>query len=236
MTKRKCLLQLTCIIFSLVLLWMYVLCKLIRFESHALLFDLANSMCIRSISRLTFKNILHDQYQYRSWTTSFDIQHRSKRIHSLCSERATQRGLNQKIISISAFGPVENFKMFSFNLSFVFLEALINDIRHVYADQWILRIYHDRRVFNQMSIAHYETRYTFVDFCNITNLNLNYIPAKIWRFLPASDETVRLMISRDLDSPLIDRERAAIDEWLLSNWTFHSMRDHPFHAVGKQNS
>jgi hypothetical protein len=39
------------------------------------------------------------------------------------------------------------------------------------------------------------------------------------------------MASRDLDSPLTQRERAAVNEWLSSNLTFHSMRDHPYHVV-----
>ena len=38
-----------------------------------------------------------------------------------------------------------------------------------------------------------------------------------------------LVISRDLDSPLTERERAAVDEWLISNKTLHIMRDHPLH-------
>lgn len=37
------------------------------------------------------------------------------------------------------------------------------------------------------------------------------------------------MASRDLDSPLTLRERAAVNEWLSSNKSFHVMRDHPFH-------
>jgi hypothetical protein len=38
-------------------------------------------------------------------------------------------------------------------------------------------------------------------------------------------------MSRDLDSALTRRERAAVDEWLASNKSFHSMRDHPMHGV-----
>ena len=38
-----------------------------------------------------------------------------------------------------------------------------------------------------------------------------------------------LVISRDLDSPLTHRERAAVDDWLLSNKILHIMRDHPLH-------
>jgi hypothetical protein len=38
-------------------------------------------------------------------------------------------------------------------------------------------------------------------------------------------------MSRDLDSALTPRERAAVDVWLASNKSFHSMRDHPMHGV-----
>lgn len=53
-----------------------------------------------------------------------------------------------------------------------------------------------------------------------------------WRFLPASDPTVDVMISRDTDSRLSKREKAAIDEWLDSDRGFHVMRDHPAHCIG----
>jgi hypothetical protein len=38
-------------------------------------------------------------------------------------------------------------------------------------------------------------------------------------------------MSRDLDSALTQRERSAVNEWLASNKSFHSMRDHPMHGV-----
>jgi hypothetical protein len=38
-------------------------------------------------------------------------------------------------------------------------------------------------------------------------------------------------MSRDLDAALTQRERAAVDEWLASNKSFHTMRDHPQHGV-----
>ena len=40
-----------------------------------------------------------------------------------------------------------------------------------------------------------------------------------------------LVLSRDLDSPLTLRERAAVDVWLASNKSFHVMRDHPEHGI-----
>jgi hypothetical protein len=50
-----------------------------------------------------------------------------------------------------------------------------------------------------------------------------------WRFYAADGDEV--MISRDTDSRLGQREKAAIDEWLSSDKDFHIMRDHPYHAT-----
>ncbi len=52
-----------------------------------------------------------------------------------------------------------------------------------------------------------------------------------WRFYAASDDNVRVMLSRDCDSRLNLREKAAVDEWLASDKSFHIMRDHPWHGT-----
>jgi hypothetical protein len=46
-----------------------------------------------------------------------------------------------------------------------------------------------------------------------------------WRFYPASEPEVEVMISRDADSRLTEREAAAVNEWIQSDKGFHSMRD-----------
>jgi hypothetical protein len=51
-----------------------------------------------------------------------------------------------------------------------------------------------------------------------------------WRFY-AADKPGVTMISRDVDSRLSYREKAAVDEWLDSNKDFHIMRDHPYHNI-----
>jgi protein O-GlcNAc transferase len=53
--------------------------------------------------------------------------------------------------------------------------------------------------------------------------------SSFWRFEDIDDEDVELMISRDTDSRLNMRERAAVDEWIDSNYGFHIMKDHPWH-------
>lgn len=52
-----------------------------------------------------------------------------------------------------------------------------------------------------------------------------------WRFYPASEEDVEVMISRDTDSRINNREKFAVDEWLSSDKGFHIMRDHPDHGT-----
>lgn len=52
-----------------------------------------------------------------------------------------------------------------------------------------------------------------------------------WRFYPASDPNVDVMLSRDTDCRLSVREKEAVDEWLDSDKDFHIMRDHPFHRI-----
>jgi hypothetical protein len=152
---------------------------------------------------------------------------------SLCSQYSTFRGFHQRIIAISMYGPKEN-AMFSFNASLNFLHELIADMTKTYPG-WILRIYHDASIKEDI-ICSIECTHHHVDFCNASALgNLgrvsDYIPPKIWRFLPAGDILVDIMASRDLDSPLEQRELDAVNEWLSTNKSWHAMRDHPLHTV-----
>jgi hypothetical protein len=152
---------------------------------------------------------------------------------SLCSQYSTLRGFHQRIISISMYGPRDNL-LFALNTSVTFLYQLIDDMIKKYPN-WILRIYHDVSI-NDNIICSIECAYNNVDFCNTSSLgNLgslsSYIPPKMWRFLPVGDELVDIMASRDLDSPIIQRELDAVNEWILSGKAWHAMRDHPMHNV-----
>jgi len=50
-----------------------------------------------------------------------------------------------------------------------------------------------------------------------------------WRFFAADSHDV--VLSRDTDSRLGEREKAAVDAWLKSEKDFHIIRDHPYHAT-----
>ena len=65
--------------------------------------------------------------------------------------------------------------------------------------------------------------------CEILPMGPGDFRATLWRFLPASDLEVEIMLSRDTDSRLTERERITVDEWLASGKSFHIIRDHPDH-------
>lgn len=50
------------------------------------------------------------------------------------------------------------------------------------------------------------------------------------RFVPEA-RRYDVVISRDADSRLTPREKAAVDQWLASDKGIHIMHDHPYHAV-----
>jgi len=52
-----------------------------------------------------------------------------------------------------------------------------------------------------------------------------------WRFEVLKDRSIDFAIVRDLDSLLGPREASAVNEWIESGKSFHTMRDHKFHAV-----
>ena len=73
-----------------------------------------------------------------------------------------------------------------------------------------------------------------LDLCNVRKLpilsDISEIFPMIWRFLPMLDLQVDVMMSRDLDSVINERESAAVTQWMESSYAFHIMRDHPLHA------
>ncbi len=51
----------------------------------------------------------------------------------------------------------------------------------------------------------------------------------LWRFFPASDPNVEVMISRDCDSRLSIRESDMVKDFVSSPSKFHNIKDHPNH-------
>jgi hypothetical protein len=192
-----------------------------------------------SLSSNTIKNPIFFYRRQKCSCTRPIFEHQSNLLiideasTSLCSQYSTLRGFHQRIIAISMYGPKEN-KIFGMNQSLNFLNELIIDMTKTYPG-WILRIYHDASI-QENVVCSIECANNNVDFCNASALGSlgsvsDYIPPKIWRFLPAGDLLVDIMASRDLDSPLPRRELNAVNEWLSTRKSWHVMRDHPLHTV-----
>ena len=92
---------------------------------------------------------------------------------------------------------------------------------------WICRYYVGKSVPSEIVVSLLEKEntevYVMSDESNWTGM--------FWRFYPADEPDVEVMLSRDCDSRLNSREKDAVDEWLSGDKDFHIMRDHPYHAT-----
>ena len=65
----------------------------------------------------------------------------------------------------------------------------------------------------------------------IKKQRISFLDGMFWRFLPAANPDVEVLIVRDADSRLGLREKRAVEAWLESGKGFHIMRDHPYHGT-----
>ncbi|CAF1385660.1 unnamed protein product [Rotaria sordida] len=161
-----------------------------------------------------------------------DIIYNSKK--TLCSEKANLRGNKQRIISLSIFGPKEN-PLFVDDKFSQFIFPLIDEAKLLFPT-WTIRLYSDELTINRLDLKNLSQLATNIDICNVNQIPIignvgEYLSGKLWRFLPALDPMVDLVSSRDLDSPLLQREQIIIEQFINSSYLFLTMRDHPFHGI-----
>lgn len=60
--------------------------------------------------------------------------------------------------------------------------------------------------------------------------NIDKNKPRMWRYEAIDDPEVEIMLSRDTDTRIWEREVLAVKEWLDSDKLFHIMRDHPHHS------
>lgn len=154
--------------------------------------------------------------------------------YSLCSIRSARRGPHQRVIGVSAYlSKQDNIKLLP--TLWKFLLEYVAEAQREYPD-WIVRIYYYSLNVSKEEIFRVEDTYQNVDFCDSTNIPvfgdiLSWYPGKMQRFLPLADPLVDIYMSRDVDSPILERETAVVRSWLRSNKTMHFIRDHPEHAI-----
>lgn len=60
---------------------------------------------------------------------------------------------------------------------------------------------------------------------------MGYTSGMFWRFMVATDSTVDRYIVRDTDSRLNARDAIAVQEWIVSKYPVHILRDHVNHCI-----
>jgi len=101
--------------------------------------------------------------------------------------------------------------------------------QRIYPD-WICRFHVANTIVNFPSVVFQLSDMPNVEIVKLDNYRANW-GLMLARLEPARDDNVEVMISRDCDSRLSQREKLAVDEWLASDKLFHTMHDHPFHSV-----
>ncbi|CAF0877061.1 unnamed protein product [Rotaria sp. Silwood1] len=154
--------------------------------------------------------------------------------NTLCSEKANLRGNKQRIISLSVFGPKEN-SLFIDEKIFKFIFSLINEAQLLFPT-WTIRLYSDKFTIERLNLKNLSQLSTNIDICDVNRIPIignvgEYLSGKLWRFLPALDPMVDFLSSRDLDSPLTQREQVVIEQFINSSYLFLTLRDHPLHGI-----
>ncbi|XP_063592824.1 uncharacterized protein LOC134769947 isoform X1 [Penaeus indicus] len=156
---------------------------------------------------------------------------------STCSDFATQRGGRQRVLSFCYFayrgmtlpGSKEQRKY----MSFAYMNA--KDIKRIYPG-WLMRIYHSVTAEDSLGtegLCRVYCDHPHVDLClahdlpGVGNLLKRGVYGRLWRYTPMGDPTVAAFHCRDIDSYVLERDAAAVREWLRSGKTYHAIHDHP---------
>lgn len=139
---------------------------------------------------------------------------------------------NKKLISFALFKQ-ESAKHENYNDEFRwFLQGAMHNVKsaRLYYPDWIVRIYTFQLSADIETILLQSGDNVELVRCHMdSSLNTSSSRKMIARFLAYDDPSVAIFISRDLDSRFSPKELFAVNEWISSNATFHSMRDHEFH-------
>nr|XP_027229553.1 uncharacterized protein LOC113821261 [Penaeus vannamei] len=155
---------------------------------------------------------------------------------STCSDFATQRGGRQRVLSFCYFayrGTLPGSKEQRKYMSFAYMNA--KDIKRIYPG-WLMRIYHSvtaEDLHGTEELCRIYCDHPHVDLClahdlpGVGNLSRRGVYGRLWRYTPMGDPTVAAFHCRDIDSYVLERDAAAVREWLESGKTYHAIHDHP---------
>lgn len=132
---------------------------------------------------------------------------------ALNEQIAMQYRPQKKLVAFSLYGAKPEY------CEMGFLNAEL--MPQIYPD-WHMVVYHDHSVPD-----HVLTRLTAmkVELINIHTMKAEYMPGTFWRFLALERDDCDVVIMRDIDSLISEREKVLVDEWLASDKPFHIIRD-----------
>jgi hypothetical protein len=122
-------------------------------------------------------------------------------------------------------------KLISYTLygsNFRYTQPLILNVKlsNQFYKEWQIRVYHD----NTVPIDIIKTlKENNVSLININDTIYSNFAPKFWRFLPVFENIYDIIIFRDSDSILTQRESRYVNDWVDSNFDFHIIRDHNLH-------
>lgn len=214
-SRKNVVLLLVCFIVSI--------CILHRFNKNIFLNNKSETIfTVETLLLEQQKAVLVDAFDYNLTT---------------CSERAFNRGTNQKVFSFSFYGDMTS----SLNQVRDYFEGIEENLKIINQSYpgHLMRLYVDVASEHLIwkELKDMMDRYSNLDVCDVNSLpgfrlaEAHKMFPMIWRFFPTLDPQVDIFLSRDLDSRISVRETAAVSEFLNSGLSLHSMRDHPSHST-----
>ncbi|XP_063592878.1 uncharacterized protein LOC134769981 [Penaeus indicus] len=160
---------------------------------------------------------------------------------STCSDFATQRGGRQRVLSFCYFitkgKTVPGTPLYRKYMKHAYRTA--GDIKRIYPG-WLMRIYHSvtaEDLHGTEELCRIFCDHPHVDLCfvhdlpGIGNLSRFGVVGRLWRYAPMGDPAVEAFHCRDIDSYVLERDAAAVREWLSSGKTYHAIHDHPSNSA-----
>ena len=179
----------------------------------------------------------------------YDSQNKTKKLYNISHEEfqnsnftcdpynVFRRGKSQKVIGLSLYGRNKFY--------YRKLKDITRQLKALYPG-WLIRVYYDNSIdpsiicdiecvkdnlnnlIDNTDFCHVETGIRLspliIESFKTSFLNVSYIHAMKWRWLPIGDSFVDIFSSRDSDSYLLQREVDSVNVWLKSSKPSHIMR------------
>lgn len=132
-------------------------------------------------------------------------------------------GMNNQLMMLHA--PKKKLIAFSlYGSNPVYCENLMVNLQklpNIYPD-WQVAVYHDSTVPTDVLRR---LREQGVEVIDAKDIHAEHLPGTFWRFFALERSDCAVVIMRDADSVIGERERQLVDEWLISDKPFHIIRD-----------